>query len=602
MDNRLVMNSKSLQEHFPQVYRDFFSKCPIVVSAPRHFCWTGSYTSWFGGVSLAQKLPLRTYIGLETNNSGKVSIINGYEFDNLNNSFRQADVPLIQKDEMEKFIKFYLNKLHIRSGINISFLTELPLSGPGIYGAFSISLAAAILLQYNKITTDQLIQFSNSEAITENLHKDLLKLAWKIESIGYYQPSLSSLGVCATFYKSQLPIINWSEPIDKDWGDIKSIEEFDDFIDRRQFLAVKLEKLLNKSQFEWPIDFALICGNSPRKPSSGMRGIYNIFDRNRDNYQMIAKTIFSEKYLEQEIANKIKSLFDSKFNKDNYIDFAKILSFNMIAMFKNLFEKDSFEESTVLFIDSVNKEYDSFALGGLLYPELQKIKDVFANNLSDKPFKVGFSMSSAGQRNDLLIVGSCKIFTDYIDEILSAMSHNNQLMMVVDYASWIDGIEEEGIKVEQHLAEGIRSKFISQGSVSLKKYNLEGAAAKLSSLEKLEKEKETIDLLIDAVEEKIYVKGEKLTSKQLHSTSATIEILQVLLENIGKGVVCSNLPESAYNRDRNEMQSKIVTPLIKIIKQKTNKKLPMVIFGGLTDFYLKLEPSELDIRVIEKVF
>jgi len=34
MQERIIMNSKSLQAKFPEVYREFFSKCPIVVSAP----------------------------------------------------------------------------------------------------------------------------------------------------------------------------------------------------------------------------------------------------------------------------------------------------------------------------------------------------------------------------------------------------------------------------------------------------------------------------------------------------------------------------------------------------------------------------------------
>lgn len=602
MNNRISMNSKSLQAAFPEVYGDFFSKNPIVVSALRHFCWTGSYTSWFGGVSVAQKLPLRTYIGLEPNNSGKIKLLGGMEFDDLNNKFKSAEIPLFQQKEIVKFIKYYLDKLSIKNtGLNIHFLTEMPLSGPGIYGAFSVSLATALLLYLKQITIKETEKYTNYNDISDKKLDDLLRLAWKLESLGYYQPSLSSLGVCTTFFNSQLPIINWSEPIDVNWGSVQNIEKFDNLIDKRRFLFVKLEKLLSKPFIEWSIDFALISCNSPRQPSSGMRGIYNLFNRNLNNYQTIANKLFSNNSSRKSF-DFAQTNLEKIIKNNNYLDFAKILSINMIAYLKSLFENDSFEENGTLLFDSINKEYDGFSLGEFLYPELEKIRNIFSYKLIDKPFKVGLSMSGAGQRSELLIVGSCKVFTNFVDKTIEQINQECDHNIILNYASWLDGVEEDGVKIEQHLAEGVRSKFISQGSVSLKKYNLDNSSSELSSLEKLEKEKKNIDLLIDIAEERIYVKGEKLISKQLHSSSATIEVLRILLENLGKNVASSNLPESAYNHDRNEMQSKIISPLKKIIKSRTNKELPLNIIGHLVDFYLKLESSELDIRVIEKVF
>jgi hypothetical protein len=64
MENRIPMNSQSLQEKFPQVYQEFFSKCPIVVSCPRSFTWFGEQAVRYEGLSLRQNLPLRTYVGI----------------------------------------------------------------------------------------------------------------------------------------------------------------------------------------------------------------------------------------------------------------------------------------------------------------------------------------------------------------------------------------------------------------------------------------------------------------------------------------------------------------------------------------------------------
>ncbi|KKU13940.1 MAG: hypothetical protein UX17_C0005G0016 [Parcubacteria group bacterium GW2011_GWC2_45_7] len=62
MSLRIKMNSQSLQKAFPQVYRDFFAKCPLVVSAPRHIMWMGEYTVRHGGVAMHQILPIRGYV------------------------------------------------------------------------------------------------------------------------------------------------------------------------------------------------------------------------------------------------------------------------------------------------------------------------------------------------------------------------------------------------------------------------------------------------------------------------------------------------------------------------------------------------------------
>jgi len=78
--------------------------------------------------------------------------------------------------------------------------------------------------------------------------------------------------------------------------------------------------------------------------------------------------------------------------------------------------------------------------------------------------------------------------------------------------------------------------------------------------------------------------------------------LDILLNNPGKSVPNSQLPESFYSQDRNEMQSKIVSPLIKVIKARTKRNLPLKVSGGLVEFRMKLDPSDLDIRVLNKIF
>lgn len=59
------MNSEKLKASFPSEYRDFFLANPIVISMPLVMTWSGDYSPAFSGLNIKQKLPLRTYVGID---------------------------------------------------------------------------------------------------------------------------------------------------------------------------------------------------------------------------------------------------------------------------------------------------------------------------------------------------------------------------------------------------------------------------------------------------------------------------------------------------------------------------------------------------------
>jgi len=81
---------------------------------------------------------------------------------------------------------------------------------------------------------------------------------------------------------------------------------------------------------------------------------------------------------------------------------------------------------------------------------------------------------------------------------------------------------------------------------------------------------------LDAIDNKIYLNGKKLTSADLCSQSSTISILGKLLENIGKDVGNKELEVSSYSKNKNEMLGKIVIPIISLLEKETGKKLPLI--------------------------
>src|SRR3972149_9920638 len=98
----------------------------------------------------------------------------------------------------------------------------------------------------------------------------------------------------------------------------------------------------------------------------------------------------------------------------------------------------------------------------------------------------------------------------------------------------------------------------------------------------------------------IFIKGQALTSEDLYSASATIDIFKILLKESTYTISSSQLPRSSYSTNRNEFQTKILTPLKRALRNKLNKSLDLEISGGLEDFSISLQPGVL-IGFVEKI-
>ncbi|MEI7918664.1 MAG: hypothetical protein WCH65_00135 [bacterium] len=86
----------------------------------------------------------------------------------------------------------------------------------------------------------------------------------------------------------------------------------------------------------------------------------------------------------------------------------------------------------------------------------------------------------------------------------------------------------------------------------------------------------TKGILLDMTNNKMYLNGRKLTSEDLHSQTATVDILKHLVENTGKDIHNKQLSVSSYSKNKNDMLGKIVIPLIELIEKETGKKLPLI--------------------------
>jgi len=599
MKNRIIMNSKSLQAKFPEVYREFFSKCPIVVSAPGNFFWSGEYGALFGGLAVKQNVPIRVYVGLEPLNLPILEIGEVLQFVPSRTCFEPWLFPIIKKNGLISLLDDWLKNQQIseKTGFRINFLSEFPIGcGLSASGAASAGLATVIFLYYKLLSPQKIIHWSRAPVCELPLDKDfdqIFRIAWKIASI--FHGGISSGASCFTSLAfSSYPILYF---VEKGSGS-----------NQKRYFAFRideLEELDLKSISDWPIDFGLIYSGDVGSTEGAIKSLedirWNLTDIANEWRTIIKnKKIPKEQILFSEIIRKPKSEI-----LEPYIKALATVSLEVLYGLSWVFESGASVPALRYLLGAINTNHklsdplggSSWILDKLCYLINQKVRDL-GDDLG-----AGCKLTGANKKGDILFVVNYHGLRDKIDELISELQKETKENIWLDYASWLDGFEEEGVKIEQLLAEGIYSKFISEGSISLKSWTKEGAVqTELASLEDFGKEKPKIDILLDAIENDVYIRGKKLTSKEIPSSSTTVEILGILLENLGKSISNSKLPESSYSQDRNEMQSKIVSPLVKAIKKITKKSLPLKVTGGLVEFRIKLDPSELNIKILNKIF
>lgn len=186
--------------------------------------------------------------------------------------------------------------------------------------------------------------------------------------------------------------------------------------------------------------------------------------------------------------------------------------------------------------------------------------------------------------NDSTVSGGCvniisplesarKKITEFVTNYKPNNTTDNNVGIV--YSSRLDGVETEGIKVEQDLTAGIHSLFSKKSnyklinwdhSVFLRTYDV--ATQDLQN-----------DIIVDLIKNKIYVQGRICSSAQLHSQSITCEILSYLIQNKTKTISSKDLSPSSYTKNKNEMITKVINPFIKLIQENFNKQITITCNG-----------------------
>ena len=164
-----------------------------------------------------------------------------------------------------------------------------------------------------------------------------------------------------------------------------------------------------------------------------------------------------------------------------------------------------------------------------------------------------------------------RITPEHIQTINQKTGYN----LTLDYSSKNDWFWDKWLQIEQW-----RSQWITHANHS----------------HNISKKQDTI--ILNTIENKIYINNQKLTSNDLPSQSATINILSCLLDHQKEKISNNQLSQSSYTKNKNQMISKIITPFKRVIERKLEKEITFECRGSLYEFRVLLDMKWIEVQKV----
>ncbi len=522
--------------------------------------------------------------------------INEYQFIETNALEYAPYIADINKELEKKYGKL----LNGNEGIEINILSELP-RGVGLWFWSILALLISALMNtlWGTIESKKIpeIRTQNINELLANTQSDGYKIftdAFHFDKLIYGM--VWSGTKMASFFDSPYPIVSFSEDFDK------SLVPEADIVNRYYgFRLNNLFKWLRENPY-LPIDYGVVYSGKPVL-------LEQIAWSNYKSNQTVSKTIKSD--FKKLLGDHFSNLHPNRVPKfykyliapetdefdTTYGKLMGILSLKILYLMSKIYS-EAYEETHMLqFLDALQKFRQGDCVTRNSSTNFLKFIRTFLENFHGPQQYISLSP------NDSTIMWWSLIFAMPLEwfrkMVVDSVDKTNIEFMwsKMIYTNWIDGVEHEWLKIEQDFTQWIYSDFLDSSSCVLKtadgKVQIDNCENSIKNHKKW--------ILLDMINNKIYINGRKLTSEDLHSQTWTVDILKILMENIGKDISNKELPVSSYSKNKNDMLGKIVIPLIELIERETGKKLPLICKWSIYDFYLKLNPSDIDIAIVCKI-
>lgn len=499
-------------------------------------------------------------------------------------------------NDLNKFLQKKYSKLCDKYWwIEINILSELP---RWVWLGFGSILALLLSVLINKLEwtidsniLEKLTQKNINEQLSDQYSSFYKIFSDALEFDKHIYGMVSSWTKLASFFNSYYPIVSFSEDYEKNINHTNS----------KRYFGFKLNDLypeLREVPYV-PIDYGVLYSGKPVLLEQ------IAWDNYKNNWVLAQQIINETKNLFGDFLDNLSPKQRPKFYKHliepdtdefthTYGKMMGIISLKMLYFMAKVYRSWYDESSVLALLDTFKKLRQADCVTrDSSHTFLRYIKTML------EKFQWSSKYISLAP-NDTTIMWWSLIFMlplewfrvpimNVIDTINKDFSGSKLL-----YANWIDGLAYEWCKIEQDLTENKYSEFLDGRNCIIKRTNWKVIVGDCDKL--LYSQKKW--LLLDTLNNKIYLDGKKLTSQDLHSQSATIEILKMLLENPDKDIPNKELPTSSYSKNKNDMIGKIVMPLISLVEKKTGKRLPLICKGSLYDFTIKLQDSDIEMTIL----
>lgn len=541
------MNSENLKSKNRKIYKKFFNEYDLIISCPIVYSltWINTWFTTWNSFSILQKISLRNYIWINTNEFN-----NNIDFIYKNNSIENFEQSSI--NEYYPISRKLLDNIGLK--YKIWFLSEYNrIDSPSMIANIIISK----LLIDNEININDIesLDIENPESqrvIKKIFERDNIllknfKLFWSLRNSSYY--------LWCSILKSDSHILSTEKNFNTKYinlGKDKLFENLD--------LSIYV---LNPNIFTKPIFQSNILFEEGKIIQKIWKK-YKIFTKNNNLAECVD---YMSRHYSLETFDNLSYLYEKDERWNNF--------FKNIPIFNNL----------------------TFAIYRDNYKNLLKhneIKKIIKKSIKNKDIEIAITQSG----NRIQIFGNrlLRITKKEVDEINKTLWYN----FTLDYSSNEDWFEIDWVKIEQRKSKWILWEFASEN-------NIKDFWSNWISTEFFDHKKDMDNvlknkknLILDTINNKIFINWKKMTSKDIHSQSWTIEILKQLLNNQWNEISNKDLPPSSYSKNKNEMIWKIIIPLIKIFEQNTWEKLKLICKWSIYDFYIKLNLPNNPISIIEK--
>jgi hypothetical protein len=591
------IESSRLQKQLSDRYRSFFLDHEIVVSADFSLPLTPGLAWQAGAPEVFLKLPRRAYVGVRfEGKAGSVKIGTCQVYDVLTDTFHIGELEL-PAEAVQLGLEQHLSKMfpHTPVGCVFDFLFEGD-SRSGIHAPTASLLISLMHLAFGE-RSQEIADVSG--ALWKEIHVDALKLR-----------SACSLGVAhgtkeyAGMVRSSGPVVYVAQerqgsierPVDGMFP--LDVSQDRDRLDDLHWWGWRLEDFGANGAF--PLDVAMLYQEGITRDhvavATHMRqSVIPGFDHLRTQALALFRSIL-------DVPVDQRPFFLKETSDGAYIQqFLRGHALKHIELLRRLLQLYQQPLDTgVAFhmlemIDSVLNTHAPFV--ELPSEETQHVMRQLKQRADELGIPIAIRALHWGKQDgNLCVYTRTNTFREALLQLVAEYSELKQHRVCVDFLSWRDGFGVNGFMVDQDVARGKISPILEDRVKRLTTWDRRhGYRTKLLETQIPSQ----IDVVFDASTRRVEVAGVPLTSQDIPSQKATVELCTSLFKQIGTPVQGRTLPCRTYSGYRNELQGKIFGPLEAVVQSRCHTSLGISIHGSLTDFEVLWDPKSIRIGVIE---